>query len=778
MIRKISLIIIAISLWAPIKGASKEYISIKWGDCSNESAISEGINKDGDGDVLKFFNDIVKPLNDGIIFQDGNECFSITQGAESKYVLSIYYNYLVTENRTLKSWQIPTNSSQKVAAATVFGSTAYVLLYDTINFANQLKSMSLNSGTHDWQEIGTSTANNIKSGCSVVQNNGNEDVWYIFGEKSFTYSFRSKKWDELDMNNGQLPNEDMNLLANNAALPLGTHNILLMGATEDILIYHTVTGQWHIIDKLPVKASSKNELFLLKNKYYLAGDDSICPFEIMNNGGFGTTNYIILLLYFVLMIAIGVYFSKKTKSSKEFFIGNGKIPWWAVGISIFATTLSAITFMAIPAKTFISNWLYFPMSFSIILVAPIVIKWYLPFFRTLNLTSAYEYLEKRFNLATRLFASAFFILFMVTRIAIVLYLPSLALSTVTGADIYLCVGLTSVITLIYSTLGGVEAVIWGDVLQGIILIGGAILAVIIIIFDTGGLNETITIAQNADKFKILDFSLNLKEPTFWVIFFGAGIANSLITYTSDQTIVQRYLTTEDEKKASKSIWLNGLISLPVLVLFYFIGTALYSFYYKNPSLLPYTMQNAEGIFPYFIINQMPSGLAGLLIAAIFASTMSTLSSNINSASTAFTCDFINRFNTSMTDNRRLSIARLTGIIVCFLGTAIAVWLSQLSVKSFFDTFNTFIGLFTSGLGALFLIGIFFPSINGRTVLISVILCNLLLFSIIDLNIVNFMMFGLLGIILTIVIAFILSPFLKEKSRNLDGLCWKHRGHKR
>ena len=157
--------------------------------------------------------------------------------------------------------------------------------------------------------------------------------------------------------------------------------------------------------------------------------------------------------------------------------GGGRIPWWAAGISIYATMLSAITYMAYPAKTFATNWTYYPMLVTILIVSFPVIRYYLPFFRRLNVTSAYEYLEHRFNAPLRLMASALFIIFMVARMALVLYLPSLALTAVTGIDIYICIVLMALITIVYCTMGGVEAVVWGDVVQGIILVGGAFLAI-------------------------------------------------------------------------------------------------------------------------------------------------------------------------------------------------------------------------------------------------------------------------------------------------------------
>lgn len=253
-----------------------------------------------------------------------------------------------------------------------------------------------------------------------------------------------------------------------------------------------------------------------------------------------------------------------------------------------------------------------------------VIKYYLPFFRRLNVTSAYEYLERRFNASTRLLASALFIVFMVARMALVLYLPSLALTAVTGIDLYIYIVLMALVTILYCTMGGVEAVVWGDVVQGIILVGGAFLAFFYLAFSTeGGFGGFVDIALDADKFKMFDWSFDYRSATFWVIILG-GMANNLISYTSDQTVIQRYLTTKDERSARHSIMMNGVMSVFISIVFFAIGTGLYTFFKTHPAALDYTMGKADTIFPFFMMSQLPQGVAGLLIAAIFAATMSTI----------------------------------------------------------------------------------------------------------------------------------------------------------
>ncbi|MGL5272365.1 MAG: sodium:solute symporter family transporter, partial [Phocaeicola sp.] len=552
--------------------------------------------------------------------------------------------------------------------------------------------LNLKETDSSWQAIASLPYNEGINQSCAVQNGGDEDIFYLFGKNTLTFSIKRNLWVKTK-NEAKNPID----IARQHPITLGTHHILFLDKNENYCTFHTVTEQW---DSHGYQADINGNVYVGKwgNDYIMLDSGELTQISLNSAVRFGWLNYGVLILYMILMLCIGFYFSRRAGTSDQFFKGGGKIPWWAAGISIFATTLSAITFMALPAKAYTTNWLYFPMSFSILIMAPIVIKWYLPFFRRLNLTTAYEYLEQRFNLTVRLTSSVLFIIFMIMRIGIVLYLPSVALSTVTGIDILTCILMMSIVTIIYSTMGGVEAVVWGDVIQGGILVFGAIISVVYLVVGTGGFMETIKIGMTADKFKMLDFSFDFTQPTFWVIFFGAGLANSLITYTSDQTIVQRYLTTENMKKTKQSLWLNGLIALPVLVLFYFIGTALYTFFYTHPELLPATMNNAEGIFPYFIVNELPAGIGGLLIAAIFAATMSTLSSNINSASTAITVDFARRMIPSLSDKVQVKTARISGILVGVLGTYLAIELSTMSVKSFFDEFNTFIGLLTSGLG--------------------------------------------------------------------------------
>ena len=559
-----------------------------------------------------------------------------------------------------------------------------------------------------------------------------------------------------------------------------THSPEWYKFNKDVLVYHTITDTWTKIDDYPYPGPAGAPMVKTKNYWYVINGETMPGVRSPKvyrgtekvEANFGLLNWVLLVFYLIGMLYLGYFFMKRESSTEDFFKGGERIPWWAAGMSIFATMLSAITFMAIPAKTYATDWRYFMMAVTIFVMAIPVVKYYLPFFRRLKVTTAYEYLENRFNYTSRLLASSIFIVFMVARTALVLFLPSLALTTVTGIDIYICIILMGVITIIYCTMGGVEAVIWGDVIQGFVLLGGAVLAVVFLVSGTeGGVNKLIDITIEHEKLKTFDMTLSFTSATFWVVLLG-GIANNLISYSSDQTVIQRYLTTKDEKSAAKSIYLNGVLSIIVSVVFYFIGTALFAFYKTNPDQLNVSMGNPDSIFPHFIMTKMPQGIAGILIAAIFAATMSTVSSSINSLSTAFTTDFYQKFVKSKIDNHYLFIARLSGIIFGGLGVGLALFMAMWNILSLFDYFNYILGLLASGLGGLFFMGIFIPRIKGNAAIIGFLGGFLTVLIVKMTTDIHLMLFGFVGMASSVAIGLLASYIIPEKGKSLEGLTIK------
>ena len=557
---------------------------------------------------------------------------------------------------------------------------------------------------------------------------------------------------------------------------------------RSILVYHTVTDSWAEVFDSPLIAragaglvpvpsgtgsSSLSALIIGGEEKPGIRSSDVTQVDITYTAHFGWLNWTVLILYLLGMVYLGYYFMKRaSNSSDDFFKGGGRIPWWAAGISIFATMLSAITYMSIPAKAYATDWTYYPMQICILLVSFPVIKYYLPFFRRLNVTTAYEYLERRFNSATRLMASILFIVFMVARTALVLFLPSLAMTAVTGINIYICIALMALITILYCTMGGVEAVVWGDVIQGIILVGGAILAAVYLIVNTGenGASDFWQIATDHDKFRLFLFNsetpFDFVNATWWVVILG-GLANNLISYTSDQTVIQRYLTTSDEKSAARGILTNGLMSVIVTIAFFTIGTGLYTFFKTHPAELDITMAKGDAIFPFFMMSQLPAGLAGLLIAAVFAATMSTIASNINSISTAFTVDLWSKWK----GEGGVKTARIAGICAGLIGMAIAWLMATVDIQSLLDYFNTILGLLSGAIGGLFLMGIFFPRIGSRAALIGFLCGTATVFYMNFYTQANFLLFGFVSMLVSVIVALILSVFMPQKKEQ-PGLTWK------
>ncbi|MEG0467091.1 MAG: sodium/solute symporter [Mucinivorans sp.] len=578
-------------------------------------------------------------------------------------------------------------------------------------------------------------------------------------------------------------NQALSITDDSTRTAYNSHDCQWYNFNTKLLAYNTIVNRWCDTGTVPGSGRAGAKVIgAVGGQYYIVMGETkpgvrtpeVLVGRVVSDKIFGAWNWAVVIVYLLSMIGLGVFFWLRTKNSDSYFKGGGKIPWWAVSISIFATMLSAITFMAIPAKTYATDWRYFLMAITILIAAFPVVKYYLPFFRRLNITSAYEYLELRFNVATRVMSSILFIIFMVARMALVLYLPSLALTAATGIDIYSCILMMSLITIIYSSIGGIEAVVWGDVVQGIILMGGALFTIAYIVMHTDGSAWQIAMAD--DKFQILNFDFDFTTATVWTMLLG-GFAIQIISYTSDQTVIQRYMTVSSEKKAGKSIITNGILSLISSLLFYAMGTALYAYFQTRPETLDIAMPTADSIFPFYIMSQLPVGVAGLLIAAIFAAAMSTISSNINSIATAFTVDIFQKLRPKANDHARLQSARYSSVIFGVIGCGFALIMATWNVYSLYDWFNTMLGILTSGLGALFFIGIFFDRIDGRDALIGFVLGNAALICISIYTSLFFFLYGLIGMLAITFIALVSSYILPRTWKSNKGLTWRQLNHK-
>ncbi len=626
----------------------------------------------------------------------------------------------------------------------------------------------------------------------------------LFLNDGYRYDPATRRWSPI------APTPRFAAAAPSPAMPLGQSHFAIIGGDDgenafrvaelgddhpgfpaDVLSYHVETDTWVTAGRFPKDPAAGLWPPVTTNTTWWEDADGAKRYVIPTGEarpgvrtpqvvwakprairrGFGAPDYTVLAVYLAALVAMGVYFSRREKSTGDFFLGGRRIPWWAAGLSIFGTQLSAITFMAIPAKSFRTDWTFFVFNMMIVVMAPVIVFFYLPFYRRLNVTSAYEYLEKRFNKPTRLLGSASFVLFQLGRMGVVLFLPALALRTVTGIDVYSCILVMGVLATLYTVLGGIEAVVWTDVLQVFVLMGGALLSLGIIAVDLagaeGGLGAAWSMIADADKLRLADLDWAPTQPVLWVIVFGAA-AQILVSYTGDQTVVQRYLTTADEKAAARSVWTNALLTIPASLIFFGVGTALWAFYKTQPELLNPTGKS-DDVFPWFIAQQIPVGVAGLVIAGLFAAAMSSLDSSMNSMATAITTDFYRPLRPGVSDRHVLAVARGLTVLLGALGTGSAVVMAILNSPSMWDQYMKVVGLFGGGLAGLFALGIFTRRTHGPGALVGFVASAVILYTAATYEVVHGVLYAAVGIASCVAIGYVASLVIPAKRRALEGL---------
>ena len=419
-----------------------------------------------------------------------------------------------------------------------------------------------------------------------------------------------------------------------------------------------------------------------------------------------TIDLIVFLVFTLGVVVFGCSFFRKGSTADEFTSAGHSIPGWVVGMSIFATYVSSISYIGYPGKAFAADWNAFVFSLSIPIASFFAARYFVPFYRKSGSVSAYTFLEEKFGAWARLYASACYLLTQIARMGSILYLLAVPMYILMGWDIHAVIILTSIGIIIYSMLGGLKAVIWADAIQGIILIGGAVLCLCLLLCRMPeGPMQAFDLAVNApagNKFSLGEFSLDLTTSTFWVCLIY-GIFINLQNYGIDQNYVQRYHAAKTDADARFSALFGGYLFIPVSALFFLIGTVLYSYYTANPQLLPAEIQaKPDYVFPYFIVSELPTGVRGLLIASIFAAGMSTVSTSVTSAATIVLTDYFKPFFKGMTDRHHLAVLRFSSAIVGVLGIVVAI--AMLSVESIIDAWWKLSSIFSGGMLGLFLLG--------------------------------------------------------------------------
>ena len=427
---------------------------------------------------------------------------------------------------------------------------------------------------------------------------------------------------------------------------------------------------------------------------------------------------VIMLAYTLVLLGMGIYFFRKSKTSEHFMVAGRSIPAWAAGIAVMSTYTSSISYIAVPGKAFDANWHPLIFALTAIPVAWFVTKYVIPHYRKNKIISVYSYLEKRVGNWGRIYAAFSFLLFMVGRIAVILYLSSLLLSSFVNADIGTLIIIVGIITIIYTLMGGMEAVIWTDVLQSVIMIGGILFVGYLLATAVFAAPENLI--QNAlekNKFSLGDTDFSFSDRTIWVMIIY-GITENVRNLIADQNFTQKYSSVGTEKGAKKSVWVAMLIYLPLTAIFLFIGTALFSFYGSDAHILNESITKGDQVFPYFIATELPAGIKGLLIAAIMAASMSTVDSALNSSATVFYIDFYKKYIAPVDKGNSLGILRWSTVIWGILGIGFA--LLMINAKSALDVWWQISGIFGGGILGLFLLALYNVKISRTQGILSVV----------------------------------------------------------
>jgi SSS family solute:Na+ symporter len=451
----------------------------------------------------------------------------------------------------------------------------------------------------------------------------------------------------------------------------------------------------------------------------------------------GWLDIIFLVAYFSVKLGMGFFFARKNNSTDEYFLGGRSFPGWAVGLSLLGTAISSITFIAFPADTFKTTWIRFlpHMVFPIVVLLSSFL--FLPFFRRGTISSAYGYLSARFGPSVSCYAALIFFLIQIVRTSTIVFLISLLMQTITGLNIVYCILLSGGITAIYTTSGGLDAVIWTDVLQTITLIFGSILIVVVISFSLpDGFGQIISTGIEFDKFsfkqavaggqlKALARGFSLSDKTL-IMMLLVGFTQFL-TNQFDQTTIQRWCSAKSAKEARRSLYFLAVTSLPVWGSFMLVGTALWVYFHFFPTAEATAMldgtRKAEEIVPYFVINYLPAGVTGIVIAAALAAAMSSLSSSINAAGMVWVQDIYKKFIVKDGDDKHyLRIGFTASAVVSVLMMLGAYWLYAAKTKTLMDLGFILSSLTLSGLAGTFLVGMFTRLADSRAVWAGIV-CN-------------------------------------------------------
>ncbi len=430
-------------------------------------------------------------------------------------------------------------------------------------------------------------------------------------------------------------------------------------------------------------------------------------------------DYCIILVFLIGSLGFGLYFAKAKKTTQNYFLAKGKIPSWALGISLLATLISSVTFLAYPGTGYSSNWILLVQGLMVPIVLLVVIWFIVPIFRKVINLSTYEYFERRFGAFARYYSSIAFVLRQFSGMGTVFFLLAISLQKMTNIDTVSIIVVVGSIIIIINLLGGIEAVIWLDVFQGFMLFASGIICIGVLMYAVeGGPAEIWKVASENGRTGFGPYEWNLTKLTFVVMAIN-GVFYAIQKYATDQTVVQRYLTAKTDKSAIKASLLGILLTVPVWTLFMLIGTALFVFYQQNP--LPSDLR-ADAVFPYFIMTQLPTGVVGLILSAMISAAICSLSADLNSLAAVGVEDYYKKLYPGRTDKQNLFASKTIVVLSGLISMAIAIIYLSAGDEGVLGIVFTLYAIFSGGIVGIFLLGLFSHRANNQGITIAIITC--------------------------------------------------------
>jgi SSS family solute:Na+ symporter len=499
--------------------------------------------------------------------------------------------------------------------------------------------------------------------------------------------------------------------------------------------------------------------------------------------GFRWLDATVVVAYMTAMIAIGLRFARRQTTTEAYFVAKRSIPAWALAMSLLATIISAVTFIAYPGAGYAGNWSMLVPGIMVVVVLGFVGAVIIPFYRQAVGMSAYEYFEKRFGYLARAYSSGAFVVGSFSKMAFVVYLLALTIASITGWHLESVVVGVAAITILYTLLGGLDAVIWADVVQGFILLFGVVLCVgYLFLRSPGGPTAVFALARANHKFDLGSPALVFSRPTILVLAIY-GFFWYLQKYTADQTLVQRYLAAKTSKEALRGLIVGATLCLPVWTLFMLIGTQLWAFYRLTGESLPDYIVSADQVFPYFIKTHLPAGIAGLFIAALFGAATATLSSDLNCISVVVVEDFYRKLYPQAADQRRLRAAKCLVAVFGVLAAMVSIRIAHTRGTAL-SLWYTVSAIVAGGLAGLFLLGFLSTRANRGGAYLGIVASMIFTIwatltlnggSIVNLSKYNFplhgFMIGAVGHLVLLVVGYLSSFLFHDVSNNEELTLW-------